>query len=94
MQNTWPLFHLFIRQEESDTKKEIYNLENQIPQKLIIYNTSNKKGDMQKNQKNLEDNKEIILKGKKFRRNWLKFNNFSCRHYSFFYLLFYHIFPS
>ena len=26
---TGPLFHLFIRKEESETKKEIYNLENQ-----------------------------------------------------------------
>ena len=31
---TWPLFHLFIREEESETKKEIFNLENQLPKKL------------------------------------------------------------
>ena len=31
---TWPIFHLFIREEESETRKEIFNLENQLPKKL------------------------------------------------------------
>ena len=30
---TWPLFNMFIREEEYETKNEIFNLENEIPKK-------------------------------------------------------------
>ena len=85
---TWPLFHLFIRGEEADTKKEIYNLENQIPKKFLNRDISNKKGDIIEKNNNLNklnENNETLFKEKIFRRNWLKFNNFSCRHESFFF---------
>ena len=64
---TWPLFHLFIREEESETKKEIFNLENQLPKKLNNDNNLDNKVEIDKNKQNMQiinDDKEIILNPK------------------------------
>ena len=77
---TWPLFHLFIREEESETKKEIFNLENQLPKKLNKIIKIDTNFETQNNKQNIIDNKDILIKDNIFRRNWLKFNQYSCRH--------------
>ena len=71
---TWPLFHLFIREEESETKKEIFNLENQLPKKLNKIIKIDTNFETQNNKQNIIDNKDILIKENIFRRNWLKFN--------------------
>ena len=81
---TWPLFHLFIREEESETKKEIFNLENQLPKKLNKIIKIDTNFETQNDKQNIIDNKDILIKENIFRRNWLKFNEYSCRHDSFF----------
>ena len=52
------------------------------------YKEKNKinKLEIQNNKYNINDNQEILLKGKSFRRNWLKFKKYSFRHDSFFFL--------
>jgi len=81
---TWPLFHLFIREEEFETKKEIFNLENQLPKKINNDNISDTNFENQNNKQIINDNQEILINDNNFRRNWLKFNQYSCRHDSFF----------
>ena len=90
---TWPLFHLFIREEESETKKEIFNLENQLPKKLNKIIKIDTNFQTQNNKQNIIDNKDILIKENIFRRNWLKFNEYSCRHDSFFFLYCFVLYP-
>ena len=80
----WLLFHLFIREVGSENKNEKFNLENKIPKKFNNNINLNTKLEIQNNKQNINDNQEILLKEKIFRRNWLKFNQYSCRHDSFF----------
>ena len=90
---TWPLFHLFIREEESETKKEIFNLENQLPKKLNKIIKIDTNFETQNNKQNIIDNKDILIKENIFRRNWLKINEYSCRHDSFFFLYCFVLYP-
>ena len=81
---TWPLFHSFIREEESETKNEIFNLENQLPKKIVNDINLDTNLEIQNNKQKISENQEILIKENNFRRNWLKFNQYSCRHDSFF----------
>ena len=84
---TWPLFNYFIKEEENDIKNEIIEQEKLLPKKM-------------KNNINKKENKKpetIILsksQRKSYNRTFLRFNNFSCRHDSFFFLYSFIIYPT
>ena len=78
---------MFIKEEEYETKNEIFKLENDIPKKNINLNKKNN---------NREENfrrPKKLEKEKIFYRNWLKYNNYSCRHDSFFFIYSFIIYP-
>ena len=82
---TWPIFLYFIKNEENDTKNDIKQLENQIENKgkknsKKEIHSSNNKGQYEKNNLNRKKNVFQFIGN----RNWLKYNNFSCRHDTFF----------
>ena len=77
----WAIFLYFIKNEENDTKNDIKQLENQIENKgkknsKKEIHSSNNKGQYEKNNLNRKKNVFQFIGN----RNWLKYNNFSCRH--------------
>ena len=83
---TWPLFNYFIKEEENDIKNEIIKYEKQLPKKK------------KKNDNTFADEKAeklILSKSQKkpYNRTFLRFNMFSCRHDSFFFLYSFIIYP-
>ena len=83
---TWPMFFYFIKNEENDKQKEINALLNKIEEKKISKKIS-KSYDQNPKQK-IDNNNNLILNIQNnnlaAQRNWLKYDNFSCRHDSFF----------
>ena len=78
---TWPIFLYFIKNEDNDRKNDIKQLENQIENKgkknsKKEIHSSNNKGQYEKNNLNRKKNVFQFIGN----RNWLKYNNFSCRH--------------
>ena len=83
---TWPIFFYFIKNEENDKQNEINALQNKIEEKINTKkcakdNTNNKEGNSEDND-NLNKNKKND--NYSAQRNWLKYNDFSCRHDTFF----------
>ena len=93
---SWPLFLYFIKNEENDVKADNYKLENQIEIKLddVAILKDKKLKDSGNDLDHIDENEteDIRFEDRKadtqYNRNWLKFNNYSCRHDSFFLLLY------